>query len=217
MSKERPILFNAEMVRAVLAGKKTQTRRVMKSQPPKGHIGCQSGEDFFFAKANPIGDSHYLTDHSDDFQSPYGKIGDRLWVRETHAFHDEQDKREQDLSMIYYRADDETVYESDLNWTPSIFMPRVASRILLEITNVRIERLQEISEQDAMNEGISFNIKGAPDDYPEIAPSDVFKELWDSINGKSEGKTWVDNPWVWVVEFKIIEVKGASEQAHSEF
>ena len=189
--KERPILFSAPMVRAILDGRKTQTRRIVKN------IGIVPG----------IGE---ILKGSDDIKEwpelcPYGKPGDRLWVRETFCYHD-------DLAMYLYKADDVTCCK----WKPSIHMPRIASRILLEVVNVRVERLNDISEEDAIAEGINLpspyvgiGMDGEVIESETISwmPSDYYKELWESINGPG---SWDLNPWVWVVEFKILEVKNES-------
>jgi len=181
---ERPILFSTPMVRAILSGEKLQTRRILKRQP---HI---SGADII-CKIRPI---IYSTKH------PYGEIGDILWVRETW----------QDLGfgIWIYKADDP---KFGGKWKPSIFMPKYASRIKLEITNIRAERLQDISYEDAVKEGIESsnefggnegylhqykNYQGKDFDCDSIGS---FLSLWESINGEG---SWYDNPWVWVIEFK---------------
>ena len=202
MRKERPILFNADMVRALLDGRKTQTRRVMKSQPTEGcgliEVGTfapividrkgeqQPGPDTFGA---------FSEDGEWALKCPYGQPGDLLWVRE--AF-------EVGLcteSTLAYRAThkpsdlDEGWYEP-IKWKPSIHMPRWASRITLEIVSVRVERLQDISNEDAVSEGV-----GTPLDM-RYAALDDFKPLWEYING---AESWAANPLVWVVEFKRVE------------
>lgn len=160
--KERPILFSAEMVRAILDGRKTQTRRVIKPQP-----------------INAL-------DRPPPCDCPYGKIGDRLWVRETQAkFH----------PAVYMADVAEDFYPSYL-WTPSIHMPRVASRITLEITAARVERLQDISEADAMAEGVSWKHNPA---LP-TTPVNAFAALWTSVGGD-----WDANPWVWCIDFQRVQ------------
>ena len=200
MIKERPIIFSSPMVRAMLDGRKTQTRRVIKEK-----LMC--GEDA----------------HVNNCQ--YGKPGDRLWVRETWS------KAKSPMSSeVFYRADGEpkgkqyplSFVERESRWRPSIHMPRWASRILLEVTNVRVERLHDISEEDAIAEGLKAITKdgktikyGIPDrdGYPgnddtgwdwcdwNVSPVSAYKMLWESINGQG---SWVLNPWVWVVEFRRI-------------
>ena len=187
--KERPILFSAPMVRAILDGRKTQTRRIVKQK----HLPFLE---------NITG--NFLDGKWDQRPFPYGKPGDRLWVRETFCYHD-------DLAMYLYKADDVTCCK----WKPSIHMPRNASRILLEITGVRVERLQDISEEDAIAEGcIKFPFE---DDHAYTFYDDdktghathtgAYRKLWESLNGPG---SWDLNPWVWVVEFKILEVKNES-------
>ncbi len=194
---ERPILFSCEMVRAILEGRKTQTRRVLSIQPldvlPMNVPDQWTG----LMQRDP--------NHGNVFGCRYGKVCDRLWVRETFAINDVRyespipKERPEDLEEIIYRADGEMheqfeVVDGDLNWRPSIHMPRWASRLTLEIVNVRCERLQEISEADAKAEGIEFHgvLPSAPD---------RFAALWDSINA-NRGYGWEKNPWVWVIEFK---------------
>ncbi len=173
---ERPILFGAAMVRAILEGRKTQTRRAMKPQPAE--LRDIKGQD-----------------------CPYGRQGERLWVRETFCVD------EDDQPVVLYRATD---HEScGQPWRPAIFMPRSASRITLEITAVRVERLQDISEEDAKAEGAEFGFCVGRDFHEPCDPEDAvassykqgFAFLWDSINAK-RGLGWEANPWVWVVKFK---------------
>ena len=186
--KERPILFSAPMVRALLAGTKTQTRRVVK--PLKGE------------EIDPAG---IYDQHPGDLElarCPYGQPGDRLWVREAyfgnHYLHPNEPADEREL---HYRADGYEDFEGErITWRPSIHMPRWASRITLEIVSVRVERLHEISEEDAKAEGVEHykpeHTVGLP---PCSAHRYAFEDLWRSINGH---ESWSANPWVWVVEFK---------------
>jgi hypothetical protein len=183
---ERPILFNAPMVRAILNGSKTQTRRVVKGMA--------------LLWLRPDGFTPEFTALPENGLCPYGQPGDRLWVRETF-------QRFTDDGEILYKADPAgfeamNEYKRDecleARWRPSIHMPRQLSRITLEITAVRVERLQEISEADAMAEGIP---------HSEVSPPDMgrftFRHLWESINGPG---SWDSNPWVWVIEFRRVEV-----------
>jgi len=162
------------MVRAVLNESKTQTRRVIKVSP---FDSCDEGLGV-----------HALVDID---KCPYGKAGDRLWVRETFLSY---------LERTFYRATDEGDLLDSLfqtgkpKWKPSIFMPRSHSRIDLEVTGIRVERLNDISEEDAIAEGIKNHLP---------TPKDAYQDLWDSING--ETAPWDSNPWVWVVEFKICQ------------
>lgn len=192
--KERPIIFSGPMVRAILEGRKTQTRRVMKTPP-----------DTFEDAASVLS------------ACPFGKAGDRLWVRETWSVYTDGHARGKGDEVILYRADDSAYWnmhplehmEAEFNplrdacdfspkWRPSIHMPRWASRITLEIASVRVELLQAISEADAKAEGTT------PDrytDHPRGIYYTAFAELWKSINGPD---SWSLNPWVWVIEFEKV-------------
>lgn len=211
--RERPILFKGEMVKAILEGRKTQTRRIIKPQPyqsdriPPGFPDTKPGDIFicpdrFPTNKNPgkviaeceslgcyhvMGVKQFVKKHS-----PFGKVGDRLWVRETW-------KQVFNTPAIYaYRATEPHEINGG-KWKPSIFMPRQASRITLEITNIRVERLQDIDDEQAGKEGIMyFNYKGPYCDSGRL----IFKQLWESINGK---ESWKDNPYVWVVEFEVVK------------
>lgn len=183
--KEHPMLFSAPMVRAILEGRKTQTRRVVKRQPEmvdeytvKPWAGCPKSLLKLLQEAN---------------RCPY-EVGMRLWVRETWCSPDEDNPK-----TVWYRADaDDPVTkafsEKFCTWRPSIHMPRWASRITLEITGVRVERVQDISEKDVQREGIDTDPKQWDACY-----TDAFIRLWTSIYGP---ESWAANPWVWVVEFK---------------
>jgi hypothetical protein len=222
--RERPILFSGEMVRAILDGRKSVTRRVVKPQPVPGDQRpfsiiqreqriLPSGEDF------------------NNVRCPYGQPGDRLWVRETWGAGTRPCPSAGWRDGIEYRADmallqdelDLLPLRSDVvppdgfewdsvrtGWHPSIHMPRWASRITLEITDVRVERVQEISEEDAIAEGVSVLPLQSADDpsawwqtAPGVnqsrTPQGAFSKLWDSINAGGCG--WDANPWVWVVTF----------------
>jgi len=172
--KERPILFGAPMVRALIAGSKTQTRRIVKPHHLK--FFDQSAVDMVGAW--------------DKRPFPYGKPGDRLWVREAWA----PKEIDPECIIICYRATDD---ECNGPWKPSIHMPRWASRITLEITGVRVERLQEISEADAIAEGCqnSLHLPGGR------FANENYAHLWWSIHGD---ESWEKNPWVWVIEFKKV-------------
>jgi hypothetical protein len=200
--KERPILFSAPMVRAILDGQKTQTRRVVK---PAGRLVATSWSPLHPERGlrvtvrtgprsthtGPIGD------HLD--ACPYGEPGDRLWVRETWARFPGNDP--------VYRATYDGRFGSGWKWKPSIHMPRWASRLTLEVTAVRVERLHDISESDAANEGISCSSGHrwglAETGVEHNAPSHAFRSLWQNINGPG---SWEANPWVWAVSFKRVEV-----------
>jgi hypothetical protein len=194
--KERPILFNAAMMRALLAGKKTQTRRLVKPQPLADHSPLvdialdRSGAKVGVAVWWLDSENH----HDGATMCPCGMPGDRLWVRE--AFND-------DRAETIYRADGGMPadwFDAGSKWRPSIFMPRARSRIALEVTGVRVERVGAISEADAAAEGVSPPQR-TPGDMRDMAHRLAFADLWISINGAA---SWKLNPFVWVVEFKEI-------------
>ncbi len=194
--KEHPIIFSTEMVKAILDGRKTQTRRVIKSQPPRHWDAVKPiGWTWCFYKLDDPDFHGYV-------KRPYGQVGDWLWVRETHTYICNPDS-ESDDGVVLYKASANEVQRGIYKWRPSIFMPRWASRITLEIVNIRIERLQEISEEDAKAEGIAVGRTGrylpGNCDYATWA----FHILWDSINAK-RGYGWDSNPWVWVIEFEEV-------------
>ena len=200
--KERPILFSAPMVRALLKSRKTQTRRVVKPQPASG------------VRPSPFSKSGLEDGHGRELRCPYGRPGDRLWVRETWAR-----PITLDPGPTIYRADYPacvpSYYENvppadEVVWKPSIHMPRSACRITLEITGVRVERLQDISEVDAKAEGcepidLCDHIRQSCSDIGCPGPTNYrggYQSLWESINGPG---SWDTNPWVWVIEFKRIK------------
>jgi hypothetical protein len=209
--KERPIIFNGEMVRAILDGRKTQTRRVMKPQPP-----YRFGSPFltttgvWIFSLTTAGDFPMWKNY---LKCPYGLPGDRLWVRETWAKRSDcEDGSDKAKHYLHYKAtykggnllDEWHAYDK---WRPSIHMPRWASRITLEIVNVRVERVQEISETDATEEGFSASYGWCEASNCHEANSfawEHFQNLWDSINAK-RGFGWDANPWVWVIEFKRVQ------------
>jgi hypothetical protein len=200
--KYRPVLFSGPMVRALLAGTKTQTRRVVKPQP------IFYGENSPFARAiNPeiIGKPWMPVGgvYQDRWPCKYGSIGDRLWVRETwRCFGGREYEYQKHQGSIRYRADAEPVEAICNEWRPSIFMPRWACRIELEITLIRVERLNEISEEDAIKEGaVQWWLESERLPVHGLAKN-CFRLLWESINGNG---SWDLNPWVWVIEFKKLE------------
>ena len=192
--KERPIIFSTEMVNAILEGKKTQTRRVIK----------HSKKLWIQEQVSNIN------------KCPYGQVGDRLWVKETHYRYGKWNKNgftktgrqkwafkatSKDVKYFDNPPDDvkPNSYRKEAWYKrPSIFMPRLVFRITLEITGIRVERLQKITEKDAIAEGfVSF----------QIMPSGIienFRAYWNFINAK-RGYSWESNPWVWVIEFRSIE------------
>ncbi|MCB6776376.1 MULTISPECIES: hypothetical protein [Citrobacter] len=216
---ERPMIFNGEMVRAILDGRKTQTRRVMKTQPepsktregdywfPSKKLECMVHVSDIVPCNSPIADCHlFFQEHC----CPFGAAGDRIWVRETWA---EACAGAPELQL--YRANYPTHvpshYENvppaeEIRWTPSIHMPRWASRILLEITDVRVERLNAISQANAIAEGAppshpSIDCVSQEYGFPDFSRS-WFGQTWQHIYGEG---SWQANPWVWVIEFKRIE------------
>ena len=204
--KERPVLFSAPMVRAILDGRKTQTRRVINPQPYIDGMGnfCWNGRNFgqdfngpcIQAIASPIPSSK-----TKRVRCPYGKPGDRLWVRETFNHDGEKYIYAADLNEL-------GVQKWAAQWKPSIHMPRNASRILLEITGVRVERLQDISECDAKAEGSYvcdyFGRRLLDQSSNQGCYKWGYRSIWESLNGTG---SWDLNPFVWVIEFKLLEVR----------
>lgn len=216
--KERPILFNGDMVRAILSGAKTQTRRPMRPQPPKdaaivdpyngdldNFTAWSADKKMFLSPGNINGTAHW--------RCPYGQVGDRLWVRETFGIG-------RASGIYYYKTcspnhllrDHPENYKALFDrWHPSIHMPRRASRITLEITNIRVDRVQDISEGDAKAEGVATWCDSHkekcfydPNSQLHTYPTTTFSRLWDSIYA-DRGFGWRANCWVWVMEFKRIQ------------
>lgn len=220
---EKPILFSGPMVKAILEGRKTQTRRVIKPQPDS-RPGTECTRLLFKCRdgKTPLVDT---AAEEAAFMCPYGLRGDRLWVRETHGIFSVDGS----YVSVGYKArmpegktladtdggldvipvyDREQVYwaENHINcekWRPSIFMPRWASRITLEIKDVRVERLQEISETDAIAEGITYHGSPTSQHILDRHFSKQFAEGWDKLNGKRA--PWASNPWVWIIAFQRIQ------------
>lgn len=223
MSKERPLLMRPEMAKASLARTKTQTRRAMNPQPIHEVESCTNG----WYQADPGASSSGNT----PFGCPYGKPGDLLWVKETHwrwgrwvrngltkrgkpAWRFKVVKRQdrpfeaafEDLNDPPLRKTKSGWNRTQLGWhkRPSIFMPRRASRLILEIVSVRVQRLQDISEEDAKAEGVpsaSYYINPLTSSRAAYSHVKAFRGLWESINGKG---SWNKNPYVWVVEFRKV-------------
>lgn len=215
--KERPILFNAEMVKAILEGRKTQTSRLLKVQPPvadKKIMPLYQVEPM--PKVTEVSFHEVLENNIPHCSSisrckcPFGKIGDHLWVRETFLHIDDtEDKLDGMGSQTYYKASTDTksdrayMEKHGLKWKPSIHMPRSACRLVLEITNVRVERLQDITKEDAKAEGFDYSTHPSAIEMGyAIGAKTNFRFTWEEIYGQS---SWNQNPWVWVVEFKVIE------------
>lgn len=235
--RERPILFSGAMVRALLAGTKTQTRRVAKFSAPAGLNQRFSG----LSSEHIVGDCWALSSRGAGgcwqerahARCPYGRNGDRLWVRETFKQVASGEVKNGYGEVRYgyaYQADGATTWAKhptivhDLTgqpptgpmqfqprpWKPSIHMPKRAARITLEITEIRVQRLQEISEADAIAEGIEasslagrYRIYGRDTDGLDAdAPRCSFQSLWESINGAG---SWDANPWVWALTFKRVQ------------
>ncbi|HGK3942984.1 TPA: hypothetical protein ACJ2OQ_004389 [Klebsiella pneumoniae] len=215
---ERGMIFNGEMVRAILDGRKTQTRRIIKwKQTRFTEIGeREDGSKWPWSED---------AEHACDFwhPCPFGAVGDRIWVREAFRVH----SRATDVATLVYKASERNSWTEQTHrvpvavcnkpatpekWTPSLHMPRWASRILLEITGVRVERLNAISEEDAEAEGIDMEaLYDSQDCYDCIADHNMtgrptvtgaFKYLWESIYGE---ESWKANGWVWVISFKRVE------------
>ena len=198
--KESPILFSAPMVRALLAGTKTQTRRIFKPDRMTWDANgryttyAMRGGELSTTGSGPFKPSSWL------HYCPYGQPGeDRLYVRETwaapHAYDHLPPRLIPQDARIHYAATED---RGGLLWRPSIHMPRWASRITLEVTGVRVERLQDISEADAEAEGIDF-IRHYPDADETLTAKVLYEVLWESINGPG---SWEANPWVWVIDFR---------------
>lgn len=206
--KERPILFSTDMVKAIVAGKKTQTRRLVKL-PAEMDINevqvhrlfpdTTRQADYMFKPPTAIAQRN----------CPYGHIGDRLYVRETYTT---LAPEHQITTPYVYKANADAYTEEirqeyidrgyPYKWKPSIHMPKAAARIWLEVTGVSVERIQDISEKDALAEGVLW----APEIYShEDIPSVVFARLWESIRCPD---LWGQNPWVWVLIFRVFSTKG---------
>lgn len=204
--RERPILFSGPMVRAILDGRKTQTRRVVKPQFPP---------DVDEVSERPALDpvlKCVVSGHSGEWEDchgldevrrcPYGQPGDRMWVKETYSAHGAFG----DLGRKFYRADIADGKEPNgMHWRPSIFMSRSASRITLEVVSVRVECLNDISEADAKAEGVidrgNYWLPSEELNEPCSFAYGAYRTLWESINGPG---SWAANPWVWVVTFKRV-------------
>lgn len=203
MPRAHPILFTPENVRAILDGRKTQTRRLnglkkFNEQPDRWRL---EGNTFAF-------DGGF--DYVPLPKCPYGQPGDRLWVRETWAiglstgnsWHSEDDRiksiAEPQRYSRRYAADGTQGFWG--KWRPSIFMPRWACRLWLELTEVRVERLQECSEEDAIAEGVTVGRIVGSEEF-SISAVAAYQELWGSINGED---SWAANPWVWVLTFRKV-------------
>ncbi|HDU4693671.1 ASCH domain-containing protein [Klebsiella pneumoniae] len=232
--KERGMIFNGEMVRALLDGRKTQTRRIMKAQPSEDFTPMNMALEADYKARwytpgivdkdgylQPAGKEVFgVANENEGYSCPFGAVGDRIWVRETWARYN----IDQDSHDMAYRTTIPEDWPESGRWRPSIHMPRWASRILLEITGVRVERLNAISEEDAQREGVHTEVwdqtvvarnYAARDEFFQFWSEDMphyvemnqlyrssFRSLWESIYG---AENWLANPWVWVIEFKRVE------------
>lgn len=214
---ERGMIFNGEMVRALLSGRKTQTRRIVKGTDGAVKF-CKewdiNGEEIFVVLGEK--DHAGMNPVLGAISCPFGAVGDRIWVRETFAAlepgsYEQVKPQEGHCQDLRYAATDRLAKsDADIRgykWVPSIHMPRWASRILLEITDVRVDRLNSISQEDAQAEGLELTgwrpTYSDPDSGGEVmTPYDNFAELWSSIYGDG---SWQANPWVWVISFERIE------------
>lgn len=224
--KERGIIFNTEMVRAIIDGRKTQTRCIAKFKPIDkalnlNYSGLRAGNYHAGVKDGRCvlrsTDGATWNDRTYPLTCPYGNVGNRLWVRETWQGPLVDSEKAYDLfkDPTPYQKVENCVYKADggyapeyidcddnfrQGWRPSTQMPRWASRITLEITDVRVERLNDISNEDAKSEGCWYGRGGGVPDEA-VTPSDYFPTLWESLYGKG---SWDRNPWVWVIEFKRV-------------
>lgn len=191
--KERPIIFSTEMVQKILSGTKTQTRRLIKPQPHYFKSTRFNGKSWEFSLGSQVGYDVRVCSH--------GQVGDRLWVKEAY------------LGMIFpfngveccYKADGIQLSKPSMAWENARYMPRKYSRLLLEIENIRVEGLNDISEKDAIAEGclgLHLQHRDAPQTF--LKPQEHFAHVWDEINGK-KGFAWATNPFVWVIEFRRVE------------
>lgn len=232
---ERPIIFNSESVKAILDGRKTQTRRVIKPQPEYVCFNARtniniigSHDNVCVVESSPIHFTqypetafvYYKNNKAGILDCPYGQVGDLLWVRETICHFGNMFSGGSNFALIRYKdavsreiyfknnpPSELWWYKTELVWKPSIFMPRWASRITLEITNIRVEKLQDISTADVYCEGFTQGIYAKPGNVGWVAHADceeAFEEAWDSLNAK-RGYSWESNPRVWVIEFKVKE------------
>lgn len=206
--KERPILFSGPMVRALLAGTKTQTRRILKLKWGFDLEERDDGTLWPWAEHPDCDDDVWMP-------CPQGEIGDRLWVREAWAPNSGSAggflyRADHGSASSYHRIDLKTGVwtHATSRWRPSIHMSRAASRITLEITGVRVERLQDISDPDALAEGCSHN-----DMLHGDRLASVYARLWEKINGPG---SWAKNPYVWVVEFKRVQQASSGRSSQLE-
>lgn len=229
MSKERPILFSTELVKEILAGRKTMTRRIMNPQPSEEFAPskCQIYEPARYDKngdmyqGSPIFGCYDINGEDEGYKSKYGQIGDFLWVREAWADVTDAFDEADEIRNVAFRADNsvwdcygQMVYLEQLGdsgievkkWKPSIHLPKVASRLTLEIKDIKVEKLQDISDEDIKSEGFTTSHYYCDERVGHVCTSarDLFINRWDWLNAK-RGFSWESNPFVWVIEFKKLE------------
>jgi len=207
--KEHPILFSGPMVQAIMEERKTQTRRIFKDHPRLA------------SDVNKVDLKQWLKDYPELILNycPYGKPGDLLWVREAFNYSSKNDLSENEIhiealgSHIVFRASSPTEHpdRGKSKWKPSIHMPKAAARIWLEVEETTVERLQEISRDDCLKEGLDIHgaqFKDYVNNTLTYNERISFRSLWQSINGKD---SWKKNPWIWVVTFKVLSTTGKPE------
>jgi hypothetical protein len=213
MIKERPILFSTDMVQALLEGRKTQTRRVVKPQPQEHQLPISRATILDGSQTEVWLLQREDATKKEVIKCPYGQPGDVLWVRESFASIDYGTK-----TRYAFKADDSLI-KDQFKWKPSIHMPKSAARIWLKVTDVRVERVQDISAEDAMAEGLEFYCRENEDplkhglwkDYHSgrkihLTAYASFLSLWETIHGVPTASN--ANPWVWVVNFEVLSTSG---------
>lgn len=204
--KERGITFNGEMVRAILDGRKTQTRRIISPQPELTERSGFSWKGALFGAGSDDRETNRNFAHC---RCPLGKVGDRLWVREPFGFSIRSVGGSPHEQLVFKASKPDAVRYYDCNgvpspmkWSPSSQMPRKYSRITLEITDIRVERLNDMCENDARSEGCEGGHNSIPRYHYSATPHEHFHHVWTSIYGQD---SWQSNPFVWVVEFKVVD------------
>lgn len=206
----RPILFSTEMVKAILGGRKTQTRREVKPPPSNNEFMIELSDGFGWVKRRIIQLNPLRYEILQNWKCPYGNPGDTLWVRETWGTIGDLPYIPEDV--VYAANFCSPKYDKpNSGWKPSIHMPKVACRLFLKVKSVRVERLRDISEEDARAEGVEETKLGFKNYEKSYSVSEFigggtealrsFQSLWKSINGP---ESWDANPWVWVIEFEVI-------------
>lgn len=211
-NQEKPILFSTPMIKAILDGSKTQTRRILKSGFEHHSLPFSK---ILFHPSPKLQTQAFFRDKGNlllGTKCPYGNVGDLIWVRETFI--------EFPHGVFNFKTDPDPVFEvAASKWKPSIHMPKSAARIWLEIEKITVERLQDISEEDARSEGVITYMKWLqetsknynPDTKLGAYPVTAFSRLWKKINGR---ESWKANPWVWVVKYKILSTTGKPQECY---